>query len=550
MTKSSTVMVSNFSPDHPLVLDCTFRDGGYYNDWDFDASLVEKYLKVMKAAGVHCVELGFRNFPQSKYLGPFAYTSDAFLELLNIPEGLNIGVMLDAKTVLSSGLSVKKAIKCLFNERAKSIVSIVRVAAHVSEVPRCSAIIAELAGLGYETGLNVMQAGYRSDEELNQALSEFSAYQHLQVLYFADSFGNMDSAEVCRLVDLFSDIYDGDLGIHTHDNMSRGLSNSVTAAEKGVRWLDSTVAGMGRGAGNTKTEELLFWLELKGSSAYKAHGTASLSVTDFYPLRNKLGWGSNIHYFFAAHEGIHPTYAQKLLADRNLTPEEQLASLYRLRKESSRGAFSELTYATCISNTFGTVASTGGGDCRGLFDKKKILILGSGESLFRHKEPLQVLVSNGDYTVVAVNEALIDIEVDFIVASHNSRFSTLKKALLSREQTLIAPLGRFSDEERTIFDDRNVLDIGFHVSESCENRHNLVVSQFDVTLAFLLGILAQSQPENIFLAGFDGYQDAADPRHKEMIELITVYSSLLSVDLVSITPTAYPMQERSLYAFL
>ena len=84
-----------------------------------------------------------------------------------------------------------------------------------------------------------------------------------------------------------------------------------------------------------------------------------------------------------------------------------------------------LTYATCISNTFDTVASAGGGDCRGLMERE-ILILGSGESLFRHKEPLQALVSGGDYTVVAVNEALIDVEVDFIVATHNSRFSSLK----------------------------------------------------------------------------------------------------------------------------
>ena len=102
--------------------------------------------------------------------------------------------------------------------------------------------------------------------------------------------------------------------------MSRGLSNSVTAAEKGVRWLDSTVAGMGRGAGNTKTEELLFWLELQGSSVYKAHGTASLSVTEFYLFATSWG-GAAISTTFSLHMRIHPTYAQKLLADRNLTPE-------------------------------------------------------------------------------------------------------------------------------------------------------------------------------------------------------------------------------------
>jgi len=44
------------------ILDCTLRDGGYYNNWDFSNSLINKYLKSMSSAGVEYVELGFRSF--------------------------------------------------------------------------------------------------------------------------------------------------------------------------------------------------------------------------------------------------------------------------------------------------------------------------------------------------------------------------------------------------------------------------------------------------------------------------------------------------------
>ena len=58
------------------ILDCTLRDGGYYNKWDFDNSLVQKYLHAVNDANVDIIELGFRNFPHDQFLGAFAYTTD------------------------------------------------------------------------------------------------------------------------------------------------------------------------------------------------------------------------------------------------------------------------------------------------------------------------------------------------------------------------------------------------------------------------------------------------------------------------------------------
>ena len=88
------------------ILDCTLRDGGYYNNWDFDAVIVESYLASMSAANIDYVELGLRNFPQDHFLGAFAYTTEDFINSLELPSGPKYGVMVDAKTILQSGVSV------------------------------------------------------------------------------------------------------------------------------------------------------------------------------------------------------------------------------------------------------------------------------------------------------------------------------------------------------------------------------------------------------------------------------------------------------------
>ena len=74
------------------ILDCTLRDGGYYNNWEFSTNLINSYLNSIYKSGVDYAEIGFRSFQDSSYKGPCAYSSDIFLKNLNIPEKLKIGV--------------------------------------------------------------------------------------------------------------------------------------------------------------------------------------------------------------------------------------------------------------------------------------------------------------------------------------------------------------------------------------------------------------------------------------------------------------------------
>ena len=82
-----------------MILDCTIRDGGYYNKWDFDIDLVNKYLKQINESKVECVEIGYRSLKNDNYYGPFYYCTEDFLNTLKIPKKLNLAVMINANEI-------------------------------------------------------------------------------------------------------------------------------------------------------------------------------------------------------------------------------------------------------------------------------------------------------------------------------------------------------------------------------------------------------------------------------------------------------------------
>ena len=150
------------------LLDCTLRDGGYYNNWDFKIELINDYLKCMASSGLQYVEIGFRSFEKNNYRGACAYSKDEFLSQLNIPNSLKIGVMVNASEIINhkKGDLVNNT-KELFQNKKNSKIILVRIAAHYHELSKVDPIIKTLKKLGYKVGLNLMQISERSDQEIS-----------------------------------------------------------------------------------------------------------------------------------------------------------------------------------------------------------------------------------------------------------------------------------------------------------------------------------------------------------------------------------------------
>lgn len=208
-----------------IHLDCTLRDGGYYNDWDFAPGLVADYLQAMAALQVDFVEIGLRSLKNDGFKGGCAFSTDSFLNGLPIPQELRdkIGVMINGSELTSKqSPGLVATLEKLFTPKPQSPVTLVRIACHVHEFETCLPAASWLKAQGYLVGFNLMQVADRSPEEITQLAKKASNYP-IDALYFADSMGSLSPNEVTQITQAFRAGWQGALGIHTHDNMGKRL---------------------------------------------------------------------------------------------------------------------------------------------------------------------------------------------------------------------------------------------------------------------------------------------------------------------------------------
>lgn len=532
------------------ILDCTLRDGGYYNSWDFSSTIVQAYLKAVASAKVDYIELGLRNFPKSGFVGAYAYTTEEHINSLFLPEGPTYGVMVDAKTILCADMPIEEAIDKLFVPAKESKIGLVRVAAHFHEVEESGPIVTKLKEMGYIVGYNLMQAGGKPTEVIADKARQATSWGVLDVLYFADSLGNMDGNEVERIVSALRQEWNGPLGIHTHNNMGKGLDNTLCASAAGVAWLDSTITGMGRGAGNTQTESLLAVLD-KQESRYNPKPIYDLVIRHFESMQKEYGWGSNLLYFLGAQNDVHPTYIQNLLSNSHFGTEEIVGAISYLSSLEGTTSYNGTVLETAVSFS-STSHEASGTDCLlNQFMDKEVLVIANGESTKQYADAIELYIRKKKPVVLSVNlvEDIDNELVDYYVLSHNAKFLSDSEKYKNLSKPVILPKHRFSEDEIGTVNHLEVLDVGFDSSAEylCADS-TLVKAAHDLTSAYVLGLLALSSPQKVRLVGFDGYEKG-DKRQQEMLDILQQYSAIdTAPELVCLTPTSYPIKQGSIYA--
>jgi len=534
------------------LLDCTLRDGGYYTSWDFSRQLVARYLNAMAASNIDIVELGLRNYPSEQFLGAHAYTTDDFINSLNVPEKLEIAVMVDAKTILSHPGSCNEAIASLFVERNQSPVSVVRIAAHFTEVNKCEEITAVFKRLGYTVGLNLMQSGGRTDGELTQVAAEISSWGTVDVLYFADSLGNMDAKEVTRIYEAIRSSWKGMIGIHTHNNQGKALENSITAYDVGAEWIDSTVLGMGRGAGNSASELLTLELEKKGEQ-YQSKPIWKLVLDDFQPLQITHGWGASLLYHFAAENNIHPTYVQNLLGDKRYTSEQIIQALSYIAPLKA----SSYSSALLSEGLSGRISSENGEGVKGSWDAtewcvgKELIVLGAGETVTEYRDAIESFIKKRDVFTLSLNihNDLDEQLIDAYVAIDPMRLMLEINDYSHKAKPLFSSFSSLPQELAANLDKLHVRDYGVDVKSGKFEAHknNCTIPSL-LSLAYAFALAKQGGAKCLWLVGFDGYQ-AGDKRQEEMTNLLEVVKqSDFDLECICLTPSTYPIKQGSVYA--
>lgn len=530
------------------ILDCTFRDGGYYNDWDFSTPLINSYLEAMKAAQVDIVELGFRFLKNSGFKGPCAFATDDFIRSLTIPEGLEVGVMLNGGDLLTD-LGLVPTLERLFPEKADTTpVSLVRFACHFREFEQVLPAVGWLTERGYKVGFNLMQITERSEEEVRH-YARTSKEWPIEALYFADSMGSMSSDDVGRIIGWMRKEWDGPIGVHTHDNMGRALANTLRAAADGATWLDATVTGMGRGPGNARTEELVIEAEALRGRPANLVPLMNIIRRTFQPMKTHYGWGTNPYYYLSGHYGIHPTYIQEMMGDARYSEEDILAVIDFLRHEGGSKFSSERLNG---ARTFYRGEAQGSWSPKEIMDGRDVLILGTGPGVAEHRAALEDYVRRTQPLVLSLNtQSAIDPGlIDLRVACHPVRLMADCDLHTSLPQPLITPFSMLPEDLRKNLQDKEVLDFGLAVSPGSFNFHDTHCEvPAPLVLAYSLAIATSGGAKRILMAGFDGYP-AGDRRNEETAEILSAYKGHTSDVMLSLTPTRHAIATASLYGYL
>lgn len=529
------------------LLDCTLRDGGYYNSWDFDESLVKSYLKSMDDLKVDFVEIGFRSIVNNSYKGPFAYSSDEYLENLDIPIGLKgkIGVMINGSEI-SDKKNQNEVLTRLFKDSNASPVTLVRIACHFGEFVDCLPASEYLKKKGYLVGFNIMQVADRTEEDIISLASEAAKYP-IDVLYFADSMGSLTPEGTRKIVKAFQNGWNGELGIHTHDNMGNAVANTLEAIKSGTSWVDSTVTGMGRGPGNAQTEYLALELETFGKELGDASELYSSIREHFSPLQKYYEWGKNTYYYLAGKYSIHPTYIQSMLKDKRYSDEDLISVIEYLKKEGGK-SFRTDTLET--ARQFFSGKAEGDWNPKKVFDGKSVLIIGPGPSTKKYKKSIESFIRKKSPHVIGLNtvDNIDQSLIGYRASCHPVRLMADTKRHLNFPQPLITPFSLLSADLKKVLKNKTTLNYGLTIEKDNFQFNNTdCVIPNPLVFSYILAMLNSGNAENIYLVGFDGFEKE-DERTNEMRETIDLYHQYSEKKFISLTPTNYNIETKSIFS--
>lgn len=308
MIKDSNLVT--YSPDLK-VLDCTLRDGGLVNNFYFSDEFVKDLYKTCVAAGIDYMEFGYKAstdiFNESDF-GKWKFCKDDDIREIvgDNDTNLKISVMADVGRTNHKRDIINKA---------DSPIDLIRVATYINAIPAAIEIIEDAKKKGYETSCNIMAVSKVNNDDLANGLKEL-ANSSVDVIYVVDSFGSYYPEQIARLADMYGEIgdkYNKKIGIHAHNNQQLAFANTITALRHGTKFLDSTISGMGRGAGNCFTESLLGFLRNPNYNL--------VPVMDFvqkHMLKLKAEgnvWGYDIPYLLTGILNAHPSSAIRFIKE-------------------------------------------------------------------------------------------------------------------------------------------------------------------------------------------------------------------------------------------
>jgi 4-hydroxy 2-oxovalerate aldolase len=476
------------------LLDCTLRDGGYLNDWNFGHDNLVSIFERVVDANVEFIEVGFlderREFDVNRSIMPDTDCVGKIYGGLERKHTQVVG-MIDYGTCDISNIKPREesfldCIRVIFKKHLRN-----------EALDYCS----RLKSLGYKVFAQLVSVTSYSDDEMMDLIDLANDIKPYAVS-MVDTYGLMHQNNLQHYFNLLNEHLSPEicLGYHAHNNFQMGYANCITMISQNVNrplLVDGTIYGMGKSAGNAPIELIAMYLNDNCGKHYQISQFLEAVDSNIMNFYKATPWGYNMFYYLSASNDCHPNYVSDLLMKRTLSVKSVNEILGRLEGEKKLlydKAYMEQLYKDYQmidvddTETSDVLAS--------IFSHRKILLLGPGKNIRRENEKIHQYIETHNPLLVSVNFVDDDFKIDYLFLTNSKRYVQLATTLSQKENNfkIIAT----SNLTKTNKEFEYTLNYSSLIDEKAEIIDNPL-------FMFLKALIRWKIPQ-VNLAGFDGYR--------------------------------------------
>jgi 4-hydroxy 2-oxovalerate aldolase len=494
-----------------MLLDCTLRDGGFVNDWEFGYSSIRNIVSRLDKAGIEIIEVGFldsrRAYDENRAVFPDTASVDKTLSGLSVKKAMLVG-MIDfgacpAENIAPHDESVLDGIRVIFKKK---------------DTDEALLFCESLKSKGYKIFCNPVSLTSYTNKEILELIEKINAVAPFAVS-IVDTYGLMLREEILHYVDLIdNDLAEGImLGYHSHNNQQMAYANCCAVLDRRNRHdviVDATLFGMGKSAGNANIELVASYVNKVHSGVYETEQLLDCIYTDILRVYLHTPWGYNLQYYLSALNDCHPNYI-KYLIDKNTLSVNGINKIIATIPKERKLAFSQ----TQIDKAYVDYQSVAVNDAETYEQLSQqlvnatILLIFPGDTIRVHHADIDAFIDRNSPAVISVNFLPSHFFVDYVFVGNSRRYD----ALLDSYHCL--------ENSPKVIATSNILEATVPI-KNVLNYESLLepgLGTADNSAILCLNFLRKACVKRVYIAGMDGF---SDDRAKNFADpFMTMYAS-------------------------
>lgn len=467
------------------LLDCTLRDGGYVNDWQFGEEAIKGTASKIAKTGVEFFEIGFiKNetfskdravFPNIECISQFIPQKSSNMKYVGM---IDCGNPIPIENIVPNDGKSIDGIRVIFKKDKRDFA-----------YKYCK----QIQEKGYLVFVQFVGTDSYSDIEFVETINRFNELNPY-AMSIVDTFGTIKHKAFLRMVYLADNNMKPGiiLGYHAHNNLQQAFGNAQTLVELNLKrevCIDACVFGMGRGAGNLNLELFADYMNENYGTDYKIEPMLAIMDDYLQESYNKRFWGYCLPYYLSATNNCHPNYAIYYAEKQTLTEKsfnELLKSIPQENKRSYSKDNAEKYYVEYMSKYYDDHSDIE--KLSAQLNGKTILMLAPGNTLNNEAGKIQTIIDEKNPVIVAINCNPSDYKIDYIFSSNIRRYSKLEN---EKEGKIITSNVK----------DTKIYDYMLNFSSYACSDNDIIDNSGLMFLKFLTSI----DVKDVYIAGMDGY---------------------------------------------